>query len=49
VQIRVSGGTNAGWRRVVAAVKDWKCPNCDARNRYYWVRCPVCNHPRNAD
>lgn len=51
MQVNVRGGTNAGWRRVKEAVvkEDWKCPSCGARNRYYWVKCPVCAHPREAD
>lgn len=51
MQVIVRGGTNAGKRRVKQAVPptDWKCPNCGARNRYYWVKCPVCSHPRDAD
>lgn len=45
--INVKNGTRAGWRRVREQVKtDWKCSNCGARNRYYWLRCPNCNHPR---
>lgn len=50
MQINVRGGTNAGHRRVKEQVKhDWKCANCGARNRYYWLRCPICRHPRDAD
>lgn len=44
----VSGGTNAGWRKVkIQAKTDWKCPSCAARNRYYWAACPACGHPRD--
>lgn len=47
MQVNVPGGTNAGWRRVgFHRRSDWRCPSCSARNRYYWIRCPVCNHPR---
>jgi rubredoxin len=37
----VKGGTNAGWRKVLA-VRDpnWKCPTCGANLKYY-KRCPV--------
>lgn len=49
MQINVRGGTHAGWREVKQQAEDWKCPSCGARNRYYWVKCPVCKHPRNAD
>jgi hypothetical protein len=38
----VQGGTNAGWRTVREQRTDWNCPNCNARNRYYWVNCPSC-------
>ena len=48
--VNVKDGTRAGWRRPKEqAASDWKCPNCGARNRYYWVRCPICKHPRDAD
>jgi len=49
MRVNVRGGTHAGWRTVRQQQQDWKCPNCGARNRYYWVRCPVCRHPRDAD
>lgn len=49
MHINVKNGTRAGWRRIVAKAQDWKCANCGARNRYFWVRCPVCSHPRDAD
>lgn len=44
----IAGGTNAGWRKIRAAIKtDWDCPGCGARNRYFWTRCPNnCGHPR---
>lgn len=46
--ISVQSGTNAGWRKLYAAVKkDWKCPGCASFNRYYWVKCPACSHPRD--
>lgn len=46
--VNVKNGTHAGWRTVVAVQNrgDWRCPSCSARNRYYWTKCPVCNHPR---
>lgn len=49
MRVNVRGGTNAGWRITRSQAVDWKCPNCGARNRYYWVKCPVCKHPRDAD
>lgn len=49
MRVNVKNGTNAGWRTTRPKAEDWKCPNCGARNRYYWVKCPVCAHPRNAD
>lgn len=50
LNINVAGGTNAG-RRVVRTLKrvDWTCGSCDARNRYYWKRCPVCGANREED
>lgn len=46
--VTVRNGTNAGWRRVAQQIKrDWRCPSCGARNRYYWVTCPVDGHPRD--
>ena len=46
--VSVRGGTHAGWRRPKHAQSraDWRCPNCGARNRYYWLNCPVCGHAR---
>ena len=42
----VAGGTHAGWRTVKAAIrKDWTC-GCGARNKYFWINCPVCHTPR---
>ena len=49
MHINVRGGTRAGWRQVKQQARDWKCPSCGARNRYYWLNCPVCQHPRDAD
>lgn len=46
MQIIVSGGTNAGWRRLKAAAKDWKCPECGANLKHYWLRCPNDGHLR---
>lgn len=48
MQINIPGGTHAGWRTLKARAADWRCPNpaCRAHNRYYWLRCPVCAHPR---
>lgn len=47
MQISVRNGTNAGWRKVKQRLRrDWRCENCGARNRYYWSKCPVCQHPR---
>ena len=48
--ISVRGGTHAGWRKVRFQNKtDWTCPNCGARNRYYWNPCPVCANPRDEE
>lgn len=50
MQVRIPGGTNAGWRRVKQQNRtDWRCSNCGARNRYYWLRCPVCRQPRDVN
>jgi hypothetical protein len=50
VYVTVKNGTRAGWRIVRSArTRDWKCPSCSAKNRYYWTRCPVCKHPRPED
>jgi rubredoxin len=46
----IQGGTNAGWRKAKMQVRvDWTCPNCGARNRYFYNPCPVCGHPREDD
>jgi len=49
VQIIMNGGTRAGWRRILNAAKDWTCPKCGARNKYYWKRCPNCSERRPED
>ena len=42
MRIHVKGGTNAGWKIMRPQMsKDWTCPTCGARNRYYWTTCPV--------
>ena len=43
-----ASGRREGWRRVkhTQSREDWRCPNCGARNRYYWIKCPACGHPR---
>jgi predicted RNA-binding Zn-ribbon protein involved in translation (DUF1610 family) len=47
MRVNVQNGTRAGWRIVNAAVrKDWKCPTCGARLRYFWQSCPNDGHPR---
>ena len=46
MNVSVNGGTNAGWRRVLMAAKDWVCPECQAQNKYYWLKCPNCNARR---
>lgn len=47
--VNVDGGTNAGRRRPLRmAATDWKCPSCKAQNKYYWLKCPNCNHRRPA-
>jgi hypothetical protein len=42
----IAGGTRAGWRTVKAAAKDWRCPDCRARLRYFWLKCPNCGTRR---
>lgn len=38
----VSGGTNAGWKRVGEEVKEpWTC-NCGDTHPPTWVNCPNC-------
>lgn len=44
----VSGGTGAGRK---AAPKNqyphnWTCPDCEAHNKHYWLKCPNCGHRR---
>ena len=47
MQIIMAGGTNAGWRRIKARVThDWRCKNCKAWVKKYWLKCPNCNEPR---
>lgn len=46
LQVSVQGGTMAGFKRLFAAAKDWVCPECRAQNKYYWLKCPNCNHRR---
>lgn len=42
MQVSVQGGTNAGWRTVKAqSKKDWTCPKCHSKNRFYWLNCPT--------
>jgi rubrerythrin len=46
VQSNINGHPS-GWKRVRQQVKkDWTCPECGAFARYWWLTCPVCNHPR---
>lgn len=44
----VQGGTGAGRKTAPRAQypNDWKCPDCDARNKHYWLKCPNCGHRR---
>lgn len=43
----VSGGTNAGWKRMKAqAAADWRCPSCGKRLRHFWAACPNDNTRR---
>jgi hypothetical protein len=47
--INVQGGTGAGKRTPRPQNrKDWVCPDCGARCKYYWLKCPVkgCGHRR---
>lgn len=43
----IAGGTRAGWRIVKPTnKKDWDCPKCQARNKFYWRNCPNCGERR---
>lgn len=42
----ISGGTNAGWKRQNEKPKDWTCPSCGTRLRYFWPACPNDNTRR---
>ena len=46
--VRVAGGTAAGSKKPLAfaATKDWNCPGCGARCKFYWTNCPNCGHRR---
>jgi DNA-directed RNA polymerase subunit RPC12/RpoP len=48
MRINVAGGTHAGWRVVKLQSNNtyWVCPECEARNKYYWLKCPSCGHRR---
>jgi hypothetical protein len=41
MQVTVRNGTGAGWRVVREKPKDWKCPECKRKLRYYWSVCPT--------
>lgn len=41
MQVTVRNGTGAGWRVVREKPKDWKCPECKRKLRYYWSVCPM--------
>jgi len=49
MRINVKGGTNAGWRILKAAARDWRCPSCGKALRYYWTACPTDGHPRTEE
>lgn len=44
------GTSDPGRRTVKERAADWVCPRteggCGKANRYYWVTCPNCSHPR---
>lgn len=42
----IRNGTNSGWKRIRERAKDWRCPDCRARLRYYWLKCPTCGTRR---
>jgi uncharacterized Zn-finger protein len=45
----VNDGTSDTGRRVVlAAAKDWTCPESETENRHYWTTCPECSERRPA-
>lgn len=47
MRVNVEGGTNAGWRKILmTSQRDWKCPRCRKFIRYFWARCPNCDHVR---
>lgn len=46
MQAVISNGTNAGWRVIREKPKDWTCPSCKRKLRYYWSKCPSDNTRR---
>ena len=46
MQVIIPNGTNAGWRVIREKAKDWKCPVCRTKLRYYWTKCPTDNARR---
>lgn len=46
--VRVAGGTAAGIKTASLPQNkdDWECPECHARNKFYWSNCPNCGHRR---
>ncbi len=46
LMVRVQGHRNVYRKVKMQSKHDWKCPQCGAYIRYYWLTCPNCNHPR---
>lgn len=41
----ITGGTNAGWRKIPDPATPWVC-ECGTLNARYWVTCSTCNTHR---
>lgn len=46
MNIIVSGGTSAGWKRPRPKAQDWRCPHCGTRLKHFWTACPNDNARR---
>lgn len=46
MQVVVKNGTNGGWRVTREKPRDWRCPSCKRKLRYYWALCPSDNTRR---
>lgn len=40
--INVKNGTNAGWKTLKPARKNWYCAFCERGVAKHWVKCPDC-------